>query len=80
MKDETVEYKGSGRYAIPYRAYPYPPDEDGSRKWQVEYQQNPKDPYWGPRGTFLERDGKFFIGDREFPAAYMALQYRALNM
>lgn len=56
-----------------------PPVPGGERTWQIEYRQNPKDGYWGPRGTFTERDGKFQWAGREFDSVYSVLVYRANN-
>ena len=79
MNDRSREISvASSKQNIAHRASPRrEPEADGSIIWDIEYQQNPKDGYWGPRGRFEEREGKFYLGDRVFDAAYMALNHKA---
>lgn len=55
----------------------YPSDqsnEDGSREWFIEYDQSGTYNY-GYAGSFTERDGEFFVGDRSFKTAFGALNH-----
>ena len=64
---------------IKYRAYPYTGlNDDGSITWQIEYQQNPRDGYFGPRGSFREKDGKFHLDGKVFDSARLAMMHRAV--
>jgi len=64
---------------IPYRAFATDRVDDDGRVWLVEYQQTGREP-WGPRGSFRERNGKFYAGAREFDSAYLALMSRATGV
>ena len=65
---------------IPHRAYPWSgPDADGTIHWQVEYMQDKRSGYWGPRGSFEERGGKFHLDGKEFDSAYSALRHRVYH-
>ncbi len=79
MSDETVEYRPGGRHEIPYRARPLDPPGTVERQWQIEYQQNPKDAYWGPRGVFTEVDGYYQWAGKTFSTVRSVLVYRANN-
>jgi hypothetical protein len=77
MADERVEYRPDR--GIPYRAEPVGTNAEGEREWQMEYMQNPRDGYWGPRGVFTEKDGHFHWAGIAFDSPRAVLVYRANN-
>ena len=80
MNDRSREVSiERSRTNIAHRAAPrFESEPDGSLIWDIEYMQNPADRYWGPRGRFTERDGKFYLGDHVFNSAYAAIRHKAL--
>jgi hypothetical protein len=72
-RDEITHDDGG----IKYKAFPTDErTEDGGIVWEINYMQNPKDGYWGYRGQFVEKDGRFIYDGKSFDAPIYALYAR----